>query len=371
MRALCRKMKTDPWQGAANVPMVRESGEVDEAAEIARRTHVHGLGDISKVEHLTIVGCGYVGQLVSRRLTEGRSRSAPRTPASSAEQFDRNGEGVQQAEGIPSEVVGVARQEASLAAIAAAGATPLRCDLDADPLDGIPCDGRLLLHAAPPPADGDRDPRTVRLIEHFFAHGHPRRLVYLSTTGVYGDCDGAWVDETWPLRPTAARSKRRVDAEERLQAWSAASGSELVILRVAGIYAADRLPLERLRQGLPVVKLAQAPWSNRIHAEDLVEVCLAALTRAPAGAIYNVCDGNPSTMTDYFLKVAEAAGLPAPPQIDLAEASTQLSAGMLSYLRESRRLDNKRLRDELGVHLRYPDLAAGLAPLRALAGMEG
>lgn len=285
-----------------------------------------------------IIGCGYIGQRLLRQLGDGREGAIP---------------------------LGVARGESTLAAIADAGGQPLRLDLDTDPLDALPSAERLVFHCAPPPAQGERDPRTRRLIEHFFHHGHPKRLVYLSTTGVYGDCDGAWVDEQWPARPSAARSLRRLDAEQQLRDWSASSGGELVILRVAGIYAADRLPLERIRQGLPVINAEQAPWSNRIHAEDLVQVCLAAAHRAPPGGLYNVCDGRPSTMTDYFLRVAQAAGLPAPPQIDLHQAEGQLSAGMLSYLSESRRLDNRRLREELGMELRYPDLQAGLATLQS------
>ncbi len=284
-----------------------------------------------------IIGCGYVGQLLL-----GYLASAPDRPAANARP------------------IGVARQEATLASIAAAGGEPVRIDLDSDPLDSLPSAGALVFHFAPPPADGLEDSRTARLIRHFEQHGHPERLVYISTTGVYGDCQGAWIDESWPLRPTAERSKRRVDAERRLQAWAAASGAELVILRVAGIYAANRLPLERIRQGQPVVKAAQAPWSNRIHVDDLVEVCLVAARRAPAGAIYNVCDGQPSTMTDYFMRVAEAAGLPPPPQIDLRDAAGQVSPAMLSYLQESRRLNNKRLLKDLGIRLRYPDLTLGL-----------
>jgi nucleoside-diphosphate-sugar epimerase len=201
----------------------------------------------------------------------------------------------------------------------------------------------------------------ARLLDLFARRGNPARLVYISTTGVYGDCDGAWVDETRAVCPRAERSLRRWDAEQQLRRWSSESGAELVILRVAGIYACDRLPIERIRSAQPVVKVDEAPWSNRIHVEDLVEVCLAAMERAPNGGLYNVCDGDPSTMTDYFCRIADAAGLPRPPQIPLAEAPGQVSAGMLSYLRESRRLSNRRMLDELGVRLRFPTLADGLA----------
>jgi len=188
-------------------------------------------------------------------------------------------------------------------------------------------------------------------------------VVYISTTGVYGDCGGAWVDESRPVNPLAPRAKRRWDAECAWQAWRKASGRELVILRVPGIYGPDRLPLERLRAGLPLVRESEAPYTNRIHADDLAEVCVAAMRRGHDGEVYNACDGHPGTMTDYFNRIADLAGLPRPPQIPLAEATERLSEGMLSYLRESRRLDNRKMREELGVTLRYPSLEQGLASL--------
>jgi nucleoside-diphosphate-sugar epimerase len=129
---------------------------------------------------------------------------------------------------------------------------------------------------------------------------------------------------------------------------------------VAGIYGPGRLPLERIRRGLPLVCEEEAPYSNRIHADDLVDTCVAAMERGRSGAVYNVCDGNPTTMTDYFFRVADATGLARPPVLSLEDAEGALSAGMMSYMRESRRLSNRRLREELGVVLAYPDLAAGL-----------
>ncbi len=281
---------------------------------------------------MLILGCGLIGRALARH-------------------YCQQGE----------QVIGVVRSAASYEAVAASGAEPLALDLEQDALSALPCTGETIFHLAPPPPTGEEDALSARLVEHFACCGHPRRLVYMSTTGVYGDCAGAWVDETHPTRPDAARSKRRLDAEQRLTRWAAASGVELIILRVAGIYAAERLPLARLRQGLPVVLEAESPWSNRIHADDLVTICCAAMDRAPAGAIYNVSDGHPSTMTDYFNQVATAAGLPLPPQVPLAEAAAHLSAGMLSYMQESRRLDNRKLLTELGVSLRYPTLTEGLA----------
>ncbi len=282
---------------------------------------------------MIILGCGSIGQALATR-------------------YRQRGESV----------LGVVRSAETAAAVAAAGAQALQLDLERNDLAALAPAGKSVFHLAPPPSAGDEDPLTAHLIDAFARHGHPRRLVYIGTTGVYGDCDGAWVDEDWPPRPRAPRSRRRWDAEQRLRQWSRASGAELVILRVAGIYACDRLPLARIRSAQPVVKADEAPWSNRIHAEDFVEICIAAMERAPTGAVYNVCDGHPSTMTDYFCQVADAAGLPRPPQIPLAAAEDRLSAGMLSYLKESRRLSNRRLLEELGVRLRYPDLAQGLAP---------
>jgi nucleoside-diphosphate-sugar epimerase len=281
---------------------------------------------------MIIVGCGYVGGLVAEQVL---------------------------ARGEP--VTAVVRSRDRADALRARGMDVLRLDLEQDPLDDLGSSGERVFHFAPPPATGKTDPATARLLDGFARLGQPRRLVYISTTGVYGDCGGAWVDEDRPARPEADRALRRWDAEQRLRAWSAATGAELVILRVAGIYACDRLPLERIRSGQPVVSLEEAPWSNRIHARDLLEVCLAAMERAPSGALYNVCDGHPSTMTDYFCQVADAAGLPRPPQIPLADAPGRVSAGMLSYLRESRRLKNARMLGELGVRLRYPTLADGLS----------
>ena len=282
---------------------------------------------------MIILGCGYIGQALARR-------------------YRQRGEAV----------IGVVRGAERAAEVEAAGARASQLDLSRDDLAPLKFAGEQVFHLAPPPNTGNDDPLTAHLIKAFESDGHPRRLVYIGTTGIYGDCAGAWVDEDWPPRPTAARSWRRWDAEQRLRQWSRDTGAELVILRVAGIYACDRLPLARIRSAQPVVKADEAPWSNRIHAEDLVEICIAAMERAPAGAVYNVCDGHPSTMTDYFCQVADAAGLPQPPQIPLAAADGQVSAGMLSYLKESRRLSNQRLLDELEISLRYPTLTQGLAP---------
>lgn len=281
---------------------------------------------------MLVLGCGYVGRRVAQHYL---------------------GRGVA--------VQGVVRTAASRDALREAGIPALVLDLASDELDALPFDGRRVFHFAPPPARGSEDWVTRRLIAAFARHGHPRRLVYISTTGVYGDCGGAWVDETWPTRPSADRARRRLDAEQRLREWSRARGASLVTLRVAGIYGPGRLPLERIRQGLPLVREPEAPYSNRIHVTDLAQACSAAMERGADGAVYNVCDDEPSTMTAYFFQVADAFGLPRPPVIPLAESEGLLSPGMFSYMQESRRLSNRKLREELGVELACPSLREGLA----------
>jgi nucleoside-diphosphate-sugar epimerase len=161
---------------------------------------------------------------------------------------------------------------------------------------------------------------------------------------------------------------RRWDAECQLQAWRQQTGGQAVILRVAGIYGPGKLPIARLQRGEPMIREADAPWTNRIHIDDLVTACLAAMARGGDGEVYNACDGQPGNMADYFARVADAVGLPRPPEISREEAGQALSPGMLSYLGESRRLSNRKLVQELGVVLRYPTLAEGLAA--SVAGQD-
>jgi nucleoside-diphosphate-sugar epimerase len=188
----------------------------------------------------------------------------------------------------------------------------------------------------------------------------PRRVVYFSTSGVYGDCAGGWVDESHALRPATPRARRRADAESALRTWSAATDVAVVILRVPGIYGPGKLPLERLRKGLPLLREDDSPYTNRIHVDDLIAACRAAMARGTPGAAYNVSDGQPSNMTDYFNRIADFTGLPRPPVVGRDEIE-RLSPGMRAFMEESKRLDNHRMREELGVELRYPTLEAGLA----------
>ncbi len=192
--------------------------------------------------------------------------------------------------------------------------------------------------------------------------GQIRRMVLLSTTGVYGDCAGAWIDESSPLSPSAARAGRRYKVEQLAIESSQRLSFELVILRVAGIYAKDRLPLQRLKQQLPMVNREASPWTNRIHADDLAQIALAAMQidMDKQYDIFNVCDGKPLKMADYFDQIADYAGLARPSKISFKQAEKTLSVGMLSYLRESRRIRNDKMVEQLGVTLQYPSLEEAL-----------
>jgi len=235
-------------------------------------------------------------------------------------------------------------------------------DLDeASSLMGLPVQGAILYHFAPPPATGTTDSRIHNLVAAIAPDRLPQKVVLISTTAVYGDCHGAWISESTQPQPQSDRGLRRLEGENQFQAFSQRTGVPLVILRVGGIYGPQRLPVERLKQGLPIVKEDVSPFTNRIHEDDLAMICVAAADRAPGGAIYNVSDGKPGTMSRYFKDIAKALNLAPPPEVAMEEAKKVLSAGMLSYLQESRRIDNRKLIEELGVQLQYPDFATGLA----------
>jgi nucleoside-diphosphate-sugar epimerase len=263
----------------------------------------------------------------------------------------------------------LARSGESAARLARLGIVPVRGDLD-DPatLRGLPLRGAFLYYLAPPPESGEEDPRARAFLAALPPGEEPAKAVYLSTTAVYGDNRGAWVTEETPAVPATARGKRRLDAERAVLGWGRERGVPVVILRVSGIYGPGRLPVEAVRRGAPVVREGEAPWTNRIHADDLAAVCVAAMERGRDGALYNVADGSPGTITQYYNAVADLLGLPRPPAVSMEEARRVMSPGMLSYLSESRRLDARRMREELGVTLRYPGLAAGLPSCIAKEG---
>lgn len=254
------------------------------------------------------------------------------------------------------------------AELARFGVTPIRGDLDRPAtlarLSGL---ADLVLHFAPPPeSETSSDPRTRRLIAAL-RRGKilPRRLVYISTSGIYGDCGGAVIDETRTARPQTARARRRVDAETELRRWGRTPGGPRVaILRAPGIYAADRLPVLRIRRNDPVLAAADDVFTNHIHGDDLARAALAALRRGRPNRIYHASDDSALRMADWFDAVADAFALPRPRRISRAEAEQLLAPTVLSFMRESRRLDNQRLKRELRLRLSYPTVAAGLAAIR-------
>lgn len=222
----------------------------------------------------------------------------------------------------------------------------------------------VLIHSAPPPAAGATDPRTRYLLAGL-RRGHrlPQRIVYISTSGVYGDCGGAWVSETWPTRDgeKSARARRRLDAERHLRdAGRRAAGCRISLLRAPGIYADDRLPLERLRQQLPLLEATQDVHTNHIHAVDLGRACLAALYRGRANRVYNICDDSALRMGDWFDLLADRFDLPRAPRLPRDAVERQVSPLQWSFMRESRRLDNRRMKHELRLRLRYPNVIDGI-----------
>ena len=220
-----------------------------------------------------------------------------------------------------------------------------------------------VLHLAPPPGQGDTDPRTVHLLHALARHARVRRIVYASTSGVYGDCAGARFDETRAVDPATDRARRRVDAEQRLRRHGRDFGVAVTLLRIPGIYAADRAgghPRERLLRGTPVLAAADDVYTNHIHADDLARACVAALHRGAPQRIYHASDDTELKMGDYFDLAADLCGLPRPRRIGLEQARAELSPMQLSFMGESRRLSNARLKRELRLRLRYPTVSQGL-----------
>jgi len=249
------------------------------------------------------------------------------------------------------------------------GITPLAGNLD------VPASlGRLaglatrIVHMAPPPsADGQpqwwRDTRTLALVRALARRTAPRSLAYGSTSGVYGDCAGARVDESRPLIPSTPRAQRRADAEALVRHLGRTSGTRASILRIPGIYAPDRqggTPRDRLMRGTPVLQAQDDVYTNHIHSDDLARATIAALWRGRPQRAYNVSDDSELKMGDYFDLAADLYGLPRPRRIPRDSAQSELPLMLLSFMGESRRLVNRRLKQELLSRLRYPTVREGL-----------
>ncbi|HEY4069406.1 MAG TPA: SDR family oxidoreductase [Burkholderiaceae bacterium] len=283
---------------------------------------------------LLIVGCGDIGLRVAA-LLRGRWR-----------------------------LIALTSSAARLGELRAAGIEPLLGDLDQPRtlarLAGL---ADAVLHLAPPPGHGERDSRTVHLLRALARRGRVRRIVYGSTSGVYGDCGGARIDETRAVDPATDRARRRVDAERRLRWYGRVFGVRVTLLRIPGIYAGDRAgghPRERLARGTPVLRREDDVFTNHIHADDLARACVAALHRGAAQRVLHVCDDTELRMGDYFDLAADLAGLPRPPRIGLEQARGVLSPMQLSFLGESRRMSHRRLTRELRLRLRYSTVSEGL-----------
>lgn len=281
--------------------------------------------------HILIAGCGYVGQRLAARLRD---------------RF---------------EITALVRTNDTAAALERQGLKTVVIDLDRPRLGAsIPerLDQEAIVYLAPPPSAGESDLRLDRFLHLAFVP--PKSFVYMSTTGVYGDTEGTLVDESTPVMPLTERARRRVSAEEMTRVWCHERRVRRVVLRVPGIYGPDRLPLERLRKSEPVVHPDDAGISNRIHVDDLVAACEAAIENKEARGVYNVTDGNSISSTAFIDLVAKLSGLPAPPRVSMEEAQLTFSPERLSFLNESRRVANDRMLKHLGVKLRYADLEAGI-----------
>lgn len=220
-----------------------------------------------------------------------------------------------------------------------------------------------VVHLAPPPLQGSTDPRTRALIQALVLRSPPVAWVYGSTSGVYGDCGGAWIDETRRLNPVTERAQRRVDAERWLQAFGKRVGTRVSVLRIPGIYALDReggTPKERLQRGTPVLQAADDVYTNHVHADDLARATVLSVWRGRALRVVHVSDDSDMLMGDYMDWAADLWQLPRPPRISRAQAQTALPAMTLSFMGESRRMDNQRLKTELRLKLRYPTVREGL-----------
>jgi nucleoside-diphosphate-sugar epimerase len=288
-----------------------------------------------KRERLLIIGCGDVGQRVVRMQRHVR-------------------------------VVALTSSPGRVAALRAQGVTPVLGNLDAPAsVQRLAGWATRVLHLAPPPLQGHTDPRTLALTRVLMRRSAPRCLVYGSTTGVYGDCSGAWVPETRAVHPTTPRAQRRVDAEARVRHVGRLrlNGVRVSVLRIPGIYAPDReggTPRDRLVRGTPVLASEDDVFTNHIHADDLARACQLALWRGKPQRTYNVNDDSQMRMGDYFDMAARLYGLAKPPRISRAQAQTELPAMQLSFMRESRRMVNTRMKRELRLQLRYAQVEDGL-----------
>lgn len=253
-------------------------------------------------------------------------------------------------------IFGLTRRGDDVQKLRAHGVVPVIADLDDfASLRRLRLSPLAVLHCAPPPSEGRDDPRTRKLVAALTQAGIvPQRFVYISTSGVYGDCAGAHVDETRTRRAQTPRARRRVAAEDRLREWAARQRVSLAILRVPGIYAEGRLPLDRIKQCTPLLVPEDDVFTNHIHADDLARAAVAALFHGRANRAYNVTDDAQMKMGSWMDAIADAFHLPRPPRVTWDEAEQRIAPMLLSFMSESRRLANRRMKEELRVRLAFP-----------------
>lgn len=234
-------------------------------------------------------------------------------------------------------------------------------DLDCLDDDLSICHKSQMYYTIAPQKNGHEDRRSNAVIKQFEANGiRPAKVVLISTTGVYGDCDGEWVDEKSETNPQTDRGKRRLSSEQQWLEWGSGNSISVSILRAPGIYANSRIPKQRIAKRIPVVSPDECGFSNRVHADDLARACTLVMNKAVHADIFNATDGKPGKITEYLQAAASVLGMPPLPEISMTQAKEELSEGMLSYLSESRKISNRKLIEELGYELLYPDFRVGL-----------
>ena len=292
-----------------------------------------------KVGDFTIIGCGDIGFRVARELiNQGHQAQA-------TIHFEEGVE-IPQSAGIKTVIANFDYQE---------------------DVPDIPMHGQKLFYFMPPQGGGSSDYRMVNFCRKLSVDNCPCKIVYISTSGVYGDCGNELVTEETPVNPMSSRAKRRISAENQLCEQADRLGFELIILRVTGIYGPGRLPISQLKKGHEVLRPEDAPGTNRIHSLDLVKICLAAMERGEDGDIFNICDGEKSSMSEYFIAVAEMYDLPQPEQLSWAEAEKVMNPLTFSFLKESRRMSNRKMVEKLAIELQYPTLKKGLHACRTIS----
>ena len=258
-------------------------------------------------------------------------------------------------------IIGLVKSLESAELCAQMGVIGLRFDLDNLSRNLSLCADSQVYYTIAPQKSGEQDLRSRRLLEHFNEENiKPKKVVLISTTGVYGDCQGGWVTEENKANPQTERGQRRLDSETNWLTWGKEAGVPVAVLRVPGIYANSRLPRARIEQRTPVVNQDECGYTNRVHADDLALMCVAAMRKAKAGEVFNATDGTPGKISDYIQEAAKVLGQAPLPEISLSEAQGLLSEGMLSYLSESRQISNEKILTQLDLSLRYPDFKEGM-----------